>query len=60
MDGMTDEEIDAAIGYYDQGLDVDDIYEHFDESIPYPVLQDLISCYENDLMQHMGAPYYYA
>ena len=60
MDGMTDEEIDAAIGYYDQGLDVEDIYEHFDESIPYPVLQDLISCYENDLMQHMGAPYYYA
>ena len=60
MDGMTDEEIDAAIGYYDQGLDVQDIYEHFDECIPYPVLQDLISCYENDLMQHMGAPHYYA
>jgi len=60
MDGMTDEEIDAAIGYYDQGLDVGDIYEHFDESIPYPVLQDLISCYENDLTQHMGAPHYYA
>ena len=60
MDGMTDEEIDVAIGYYDQGLDVEDIYEQFGERIPYPALQDLIACYESDLMQHMGAPYYYA
>jgi hypothetical protein len=60
MDGMTDEEIDAAIDWYDKGLEVEDIYEHFDERIPYPTLQDLITCYEDDLMQHMGAPYYYA
>ena len=60
MDGMTDEEIDFTLKCYESGLEAEDIYERLNEVVPYGSIVDLISCYEDSLMQDMEGAEYYA
>jgi 5,10-methenyltetrahydromethanopterin hydrogenase len=59
MSGMTDEEIDITIRWYEKGLEAEDIFERFNEVVPYGSIVDLISCYEDSLMgEAKGAEFY--
>ena len=60
MDGMTDEEIDFTLQCYESGLEAEDIYERLNEVVPYGSIVDLISCYEDSLMQDMEGAEFYA
>ena len=60
MNGMTDEEIDFTLRWYEKGLEAEDIYERLNESVPYGHIVDLISCYEDSLMQDMEGAEFYA
>ena len=60
MQGMTDEEIDFTLRCYEQGLEAEDIYERLNEAVPYGHIVDLISCYEDSLMQDMEGAEFYA
>jgi len=63
MQGMTDEEIDFTLRWYEKGLEAEDIYERLNEAVPYGHIVDLISCYEDSLMQecaNMERSEYYA
>ena len=60
MDGMTDEEIDFTLRWYEKGLEAEDIYERLNEAVPYGCIVDLISCYEDSLMQDMEGAEFYA
>ena len=59
MQGMSDEEIDITIRWYEKGLEAEDIFERFNEVVPYGSIVDLISCYEDSLMgEAKGAEFY--
>ena len=59
MKGMSDEEIDITIRWYEKGLEAEDIFERFNEVVPYGSIVDLISCYEDSLMgEAKGAEFY--
>ena len=60
MDGMTDEEIDFTLRWYEQGLEAEDIYERLNEAVPYGHIVDLISCYEDSMMSEMEGAEFYA
>ena len=60
MDGMTDEEIDFTLRWYEKGLEAEVIYERLNEAVPYGHIVDLISCYEDSLMQDMEGAEFYA
>ena len=60
MDGMTDEEIDFTLRWYEKGLEAEDIYERLNEAVPYGAIVDLISCYEDSLMGEMEGAEFYA
>ena len=60
MDGMTDEEIDFTLRWYEKGLEAEDIYERLNEAVPYGCIVDLISCYEDSLMGEMEGAEFYA
>ena len=60
MDGMTDEEIDFTLRWYEKGLEAEDIYERLNEAVPYGSIVDLISCYEDSLMGEMEGAEFYA
>ena len=60
MNGMTEEEIDFTLRCYEQGLEAEDIYERLNEAVPYGHIVDLISCYEDSLMQDMEGAEFYA
>jgi hypothetical protein len=60
MNGMTDEEIDFTLQCYESGLEAEDIYERLNEAVPYGHIVDLISCYEDSLMQDMEGAEFYA
>ena len=60
MDGMTDEEIDFTLRWYEKGLEAEDISERLNEAVPYGHIVDLISCYEDSLMQDMEGAEFYA
>ena len=51
MDGMTDEEIDFSLRCYEQGLEAEDIFERLNEQVPYGHIVELLSTYEDSLMQ---------
>ena len=59
MIGMTDEEIDFTLRWYEKGLEAEDIFERFNEAVPYGHIVDLISYYEDSLMgEAKGAEFY--
>ena len=60
MNGMTDEEIDFTLRWYEKGLEAEDIYERLNEAVPYGHIVDLISCYEDSLMCEMEGAEFYA
>tara|TARA_B100001939_G_C16745900_1_gene531782 strand:- start:183 stop:365 length:183 start_codon:yes stop_codon:yes gene_type:complete len=60
MNGMTDEEIDFTLNCYESGLEAEDIYERLKEVVPYGSIVDLITCYEDSMMQDMGGAEFYA
>ena len=60
MDGMTDEEIDFTLRWYEKGLEAEDIYERLNEAVPYGHIVDLISCYEDSQMGEMEGAEFYA
>lgn len=51
MDGMTDEEIDFSLRCYEQGLEAEDIFERLNEQVPYAHIVELLTTYEDSLMQ---------
>jgi hypothetical protein len=51
MDGMTNEEIDFSLRCYEQGLDAEDIYERLNEEVPMVQILELLTNYEDSLMQ---------
>ena len=51
MDGMTNEEIDFSLRCYEQGLDAEDIYDRLNENVPYAHIVELLTTYEDSLMQ---------
>ena len=51
MDGMTDEEIDFSLRCYEQGLEAEDIYDRLNEKVPFAHIVELLTTYEDSLMQ---------
>ena len=51
MNGMTDEEIDFSLRCYEQGLEAEDIFERLNEQVPFGHIVELLSTYEDSLMQ---------
>lgn len=51
MDGMTNEEVDFSLRCYEQGLDAEDIYDRLNEEVPYAQIVELLTTYEDSLMQ---------
>ena len=51
MHGMTDEEIDFSLRCYEQGLEAEDIFERLNEQVPLGHIVELLSNYEDSLMQ---------
>ena len=48
---MTDEEIDFSLRCYEQGLEAEDIYERLNEEVPMVQILELLTNYEDSLMQ---------
>ena len=51
MNGMTDEEIDFSLRCYEQGLEAEDIFERLNEQVPFGHIVELLTTYEDSLMQ---------
>jgi len=51
MQGMTDEEIDFSLRCYEQGLEAEDIFERLNEQVPFGHIVELLTTYEESLMQ---------
>ena len=51
MHGMTDEEIDFSLRCYEQGLEAEDIFERLNEQVPFAHIVELLTTYEDSLMQ---------
>ena len=51
MDGMTDEEIDFSLRCYEQGLEAEDIYDRLNEKVPMLHIVELLTAYEDSLME---------
>ena len=48
---MTDEEIDFSLRCYEQGLEAEDIFERLNEQVPFGHIVELLTNYEDSLMQ---------
>jgi len=59
MQGMTHEEIDFSLRCYEQGLDAEDIYDRLNEEVPYAQIVELLTTYEDSLMQGGEMEAYY-
>jgi len=46
---MTNDEIDCVLRWYEQGLDAEDIFERFNEEIPFGKIVEVISIHEEAL-----------
>jgi hypothetical protein len=51
MQGMTNEEIDFSLRCYEQGLEAEDIFERLNEQVPFGHIVELLTTYEESLMQ---------
>ena len=56
---MTNDEIDCVLRWYEQGLDAEDIFERFNEEIPFGKIVEVISIHEEALadQEYMGGYY---
>ena len=59
MQGMTDEEIDFSLRCYEQGLEAEDIFERLNEQVPFGHIVELLTTYEESLMQGDEMEAYY-
>jgi len=59
MQGMTDEEIDFSLQCYEAGLDAEDIFERLNEQVPYGHIVQLLTDYDESLMQGGEMEAYY-
>ena len=59
MQGMTDEEIDFSLRCYEQGLEAEDIFERLNEQVPFGHIVELLTTYEESLMQGGEMEAYY-
>jgi len=59
MDNMTDEEIDFSLRCYEQGLEAEDIFERLNEQVPFGHIVELLTTYEESLMQGDDMEAYY-
>jgi len=59
MQGMTSEEIDFCLRCYEQGLDAEDIFERLNEQVPFGHIVELLTTYEESLMQGDEMEAYY-
>jgi len=59
MQGMTNEEIEFSLQCYEAGLDAEDIFERLNEQVPYGHIVQLLTDYDESLMQGGEMEAYY-